>query len=51
MRASARVYPRVSGETTVMSGSKLTAWGLSPRERGNPVTANEGDTINGSIPA
>ena len=46
-----RVYPRVGGETTYHSVCAVTAGGLSPRGRGNPVRPQDVVAHLGSIPA
>ena len=45
------VYPRVCGGTPPCHASSSRASGLSPRVRGNPVTADTIPVIPGSIPA
>ena len=45
------VYPRVCGGTEVMAGSHRRAEGLSPRVRGNPLTATAIGRCGRSIPA
>ena len=49
--AAERVYPRASGGTTSSSPSTGTTLGLSPRERGNPLTSHPRQLLLRSIPA
>ena len=46
-----RVYPRVCGGTRYPAAGQRAAWGLSPRMRGNPVSATSSTATSGSIPA
>ena len=46
-----RVYPRECGATTRCVSTSLTAIGLSPRVRGNPVFPPAQDQVHRSIPA
>ena len=46
-----RVYPRVCGGTFADTYSCSSFMGLSPRVRGNRLTAHQKPTIGGSIPA
>ena len=45
------VYPRVGGETAVMSPATIPPRGLSPRGRGNRDWPQVPDVLEGSIPA
>ena len=49
--AVCRVYPRVGGETWPAQRSRPSAWGLSPRGRGNHPGRLDSPTARGSIPA
>ena len=51
IRGSARVYPRVCGEATIVSGTGATGKGLSPRVRGSHEATDEDNEYHGSIPA
>ena len=46
-----RVYPRVYGETSDISGLVVGDTGLSPRVRGNRVDRDREEQLAGSIPA
>ena len=46
-----RVYPRVGGGTQYFIGPLFTAWGLSPRGRGNRLRLVRVSRAIGSIPA
>ena len=46
-----RVYPRVCGGTLPHGPVAISGTGLSPRVRGNPLTATTGPSAWGSIPA
>ncbi len=48
---SGEVYPRVCGGTIGYMAALLTAAGLSPRVRGNPVQVEADDSLYWSIPA
>ena len=48
---SARVYPRVGGETRRSAARGHSSRGLSPRGRGNPATGDRAASEAGSIPA
>ena len=46
-----RVYPRACGGTAACGLAPSTAWGLSPRLRGNPPGGQNSSISSGSIPA
>ena len=50
-RTGAKVYPRVCGGTTTAPSGVVSAWGLSPRMRGNPDGLGDRKPATGSIPA
>ena len=50
-RVILRVYPRVGGETAIITGDGTSPNGLSPRGRGNRPAACQPSSPRGSIPA
>ena len=50
-RATRWVYPRVNGETVEGLNPVSPIWGLSPRERGNPLGYRAQHKVQRSIPA
>ena len=50
-RCLSMVYPRVCGGTAPAISPKSSAWGLSPRMRGNPTAAGDNSDAPRSIPA